>query len=179
MAQAATKLPINTEDRAPPRQSGPSEQTALERLWAEMENLFEHFGMRTNRPAFTSPPSFDLTLPRFGSWGLAPAVDVAEKNKHYEITAELPGISPSDVEVKLSHGTLTIKGEKKEEKEQRESDYVLSERRYGSFVRSFRLPDGVAADKIEAQFTNGVLSVKLPKSADSHEKGKTIPVKAA
>jgi HSP20 family protein len=75
--------------------------------------------------------------------------------------------------VKLSNGTLTIKGEKKEEKEQHESDYFLSER------RSFRLPDGVAADKIEAQFANGVLSVKLPKSADAQQKEKTIPVKAA
>lgn len=179
MAQAATKLPIKTDDRAPSRQSSSHEQTALERLWGEMENLFEHFGMRSSRQPFISPPSFDLTLPRIGSWGLAPAVDVAERDKHYEITAELPGISPSDVEVKLSNGTLTIKGEKKEEKEQRESDYVHSERRYGSFVRSFRLPDGVATDKIEAQFTNGVLSVKLPKSAEAQEKEKTIPVKAA
>lgn len=179
MAQAATKLPIKTETGAASRPSGPREQTALERLWSEMENLFEHFGVHSSRRAFTAPPSFDLTIPRLASWGLAPAVDVAEKNKHYEITAELPGISPADVEVKLSNGILTIKGEKKEEKQESESDYVLSERHYGSFVRSFRLPDDVAADKIEAQFTNGVLSVRMPRSVETRQNEKTIPVKAA
>lgn len=179
MAEAATKLPIKNETQTPARQAGATELTGLDRLWGEMEKLFEHFGLRSSRLPFAAPPAFDLTLPRIGSWGLTPAIDVAEKDKFYEITAELPGISPSDVEVKLSNGTLTIKGEKKEEKDQRENDYFLSERRYGSFVRSFRLPDGVATDKVEAQFANGVLSVKLPKSEDARQSEKTIPVKAA
>ena len=97
------------------------------------------------------------------AWGgAAPVVDVVEKDKEYEITAELPGLDEKNIEVKLSDDVLTIKGEKKEEKEEKQKDYYLSERRYGSFQRSFRLPDGVDAEKIEARFKNGVLTLSLP-----------------
>ena len=106
------------------------------------------------------------------SWNIAPAVDVSEKDKEFEIMAELPGLDEKDVEVKLANGNLTIKGEKKEEKEEREKDYYLSERRYGSFVRSFPLPEGVNADKIEASFAKGVLTVKLPKTAEAQAEKK-------
>ncbi|MHC2791871.1 HSP20 family molecular chaperone IbpA [Mesorhizobium jarvisii] len=75
--------------------------------------------------------------------------------------------------------TLTIKGEKQEEKEEKDKDYYLSERRYGSFQRSFQLPDGVDADKIDASFTKGVLTVKLPKTAEAQKAEKKITVKAA
>ena len=108
-----------------------------------------------------------------------PAVDVAEKDKEYEITAELPGMDESNIEVKLSNGMLTITGEKKEEKEEKKKDYYLSERRYGSFERSFQLPEGVDADKIEAKFTKGVLKVVLPKTAEAQKSVKKIAVKAS
>ncbi len=88
-------------------------------------------------------------------------------------------MSEKNVEIKLSNHTLTIKGEKSEEKEDKRKDYYLSERRYGSFQRSFQLPEGVDADKIEARFANGVLSVKLPKTAEAKKAEKTIAVKAA
>jgi HSP20 family protein len=97
-----------------------------------------------------------------------------EKDKEYEITAELPGM-----DVKLSNDMLTIKSEKKEEKEEREKDYYVSERRYGSFMRSFQVPEGVATGKIEATFSKGVLNVKLPKSPEAQNSEKTISVKAA
>ncbi|TIX36045.1 MAG: Hsp20 family protein, partial [Mesorhizobium sp.] len=74
---------------------------------------------------------------------------------------------------------LTIKGEKKEEKEEKDNDYYLSERRYGSFQRSFQLPEGVDADKIDATFAKGVLTVKLPKTAEAQKAEKKITVKAA
>jgi len=74
---------------------------------------------------------------------------------------------------------LTIKGEKKEEKEEKKKDYYMSERRFGSFERSFRLPDGIDADKISAEFKNGVLSVTLPKSAEAQKNERKITVKAA
>ncbi len=70
-----------------------------------------------------------------------------------------------DIEVNVANGALTIKGEKKEEKEEKQKDYYVSERRYGSFERYFELPDGVDAGKIEAAFKNGVLRVTLPKTA--------------
>jgi HSP20 family protein len=81
------------------------------------------------------------------TWGKAPAVDIAEHEKAYEITVELPGMDESNIDVKFSDGTLTIKGEKKDEREEKQKDYHLSERRYGSFQRSFGVPDGVDADK--------------------------------
>jgi len=83
-----------------------------------------------------------------------------------------------NVEVLFSDGVLTIKGEKQEEKEEKKKDYYMSERRYGSFRRSFEVPEGVDAEKIEASFKNGVLSVTLPKSPEAQKKEKKIPVTA-
>lgn len=106
-----------------------------------------------------------------------PAVDVVEKDKAYEITAELPGIDEKNVEVSLVDDVLTIRGEKSEEKEQKEKDYHLSERRYGSFQRSFRLPDGIDAGKIDASFKNGVLSITVPKSEESQRRQRKIEIR--
>ncbi|MBB4002131.1 MAG: Hsp20/alpha crystallin family protein [Aurantimonas endophytica] len=105
-----------------------------------------------------------------------PAVDVAEKDDECEITAE-PGLDEKDVEVKLSNGMPTSTGEKKEEKEGRHKDYYQSERRYGSFGRSFPPPQGVDRDAIDANFAKGVLAVRLPKTADSRAEEKKIKVK--
>ena len=124
---------------------------------------------------------FDLEMPRLsgGGWPVAPAIDLAEKEKEFEITAELPGLDDKNVEIKVANNTLTIRGEKTEEKEEKEKDYHLSERRYGSFQRSFTLPDGVDADKIEASFAKGVLTVRLPKTEEAQKSVKTTAVKSA
>jgi HSP20 family protein len=106
-------------------------------------------------------------------------MDIAETEKAYEITAELPGMSESDVEVVASNGGLTIKGEKKEEKEEKKKDYYLSERRYGSFERRMQIPEGVDADKIDATFKKGVLTVTLPKKPEGQKPAKKISVRAA
>jgi HSP20 family protein len=111
------------------------------------------------------------------SWAKIPAVDIADTEKGYEITAELPGMDEKNIEVKYADGTLTIKGEKKDEKEEKKKDYYLSERHYGSFQRSFSVPQGVDADKIEAAFKNGVLTVSLPKTAEAQKKEKQIEIK--
>jgi HSP20 family protein len=111
------------------------------------------------------------------SFGKVPAVDIVEKEKQYEVTAELPGMDEKNIDVKYADDILTIKGEKSEEKEEREKDYYLSERRFGSFHRSFRVPAGVEADKIEASFKNGVLTVILPKSAEAQKSEKKIAIK--
>jgi HSP20 family protein len=107
-----------------------------------------------------------------------PAVDFAETDKAYEITAELPGIEEKNIEVKLASGVWSIKGEKQEEKEEKDKNYYRRERSFGSFERSFRVPDDVEADKIEASFKNGVLSVTLPKAAEAPKEAKKIEVKA-
>jgi HSP20 family protein len=84
-------------------------------------------------------------------------MDIAETEKAYEITAELPGMSESDVEVVASNGDLTIKREKKEEKEEEKKDYYLSERRYGSFERRMQIPKGVDADRSRPRSRRGCL----------------------
>jgi HSP20 family protein len=106
-------------------------------------------------------------------------VDVSEGEKAYEITAELPGLDEKDIEVKLALGGLTIKGEKREEKEEKKKDYYLHERHFGSFERYFRLPDEVDPDKIEASFKKGVLTVTLPKKPEAQKAEKKIAIKAA
>ena len=83
-----------------------------------------------------------------------------------------------NIEVKLADGVLTIQGEKQEEKEDKQKDYYLRERNFGSFLRSFQVPDGVETNKIEANFKNGVLTLNLPKSAEAQKAAKKIEVKA-
>jgi HSP20 family molecular chaperone IbpA len=90
-----------------------------------------------------------------------------------KITAELPGMEENDIEVNVSDDVLTIKGEKKEAKK----DYYVSERHYGSFHRSFHIPDSIDTNKIEASFRNGLLTVTLPKTAQGEKKAKNIEVK--
>jgi HSP20 family protein len=111
------------------------------------------------------------------TWGRAPVVDVAERENEYEITAELPGMEEKDIELTVSDDVLKIRGERKEEKEEKNKDYHISERRYGSYQRSFRLPEGVDDSKIEAKFKNGLLTVTLPKTAEAQKKSKKIEVK--
>jgi HSP20 family protein len=84
-----------------------------------------------------------------------------------------------NIEVTVSSGMLTLKGEKTEEKEEKEKDYYLSERSYGSFQRSFPIPDVVDVNKIEASFARGLLTIKLPKSAEAQSKAKKIAIKSA
>jgi len=102
--------------------------------------------------------------------------DVGEDDKAIEISAELPGMDEDDVELTLSDGLLTIKGEKKAEHKEEEKNYHLTERRYGAFQRSFRLPDTVDEGKVKANFEKGVLKVTLPKNAEAKAKAKRIPI---
>ena len=100
-------------------------------------------------------------------------MDVVEKDKAFELTAELDA---KNIDIQLSDEMLTIKGEKQEETEEKTKDRYVSERRYGSFRRSLPIPDSVDINKIEANFKSGVLTVTLPKSPDAEKKQKTIPV---
>ena len=102
--------------------------------------------------------------------------DVSETDDAVEMTAELPGIDEKDIDLTLSDGVLTIKGEKKSEKETKERDYYLSERRYGSFARSMRVPDSVDQDNLKASFDKGVLRVVMPKRAEAKAKKKKIAI---
>jgi HSP20 family protein len=110
-------------------------------------------------------------------WSRTPAVDIVDKENAYELSAELPGMDENSIDVKFADGTLTIKGEKRDEREEKKKNFHLAERRYGSFQRSFSVPGGVDADRIEANFKNGVLTVTLPKTLQARKNEKKIPVK--
>ena len=120
------------------------------------------------------------SLPSWGNGGAAamlPTMDVAETDKDIEITAELPGLEEKDVQINISDNVLTIRGEKKAEKEQKDKNYRMVERSYGAFERSLELPDGVNADAIKATIDKGVLKVVVPKPAPAQVK--KIEVKSA
>jgi len=108
-----------------------------------------------------------------------PRVDVSEDDKEIRVTAELPGMDERDVEVVLSKDALTISGEKKEQSEDKGRNYYRMERRYGSFHRVVPLTAEVDENKVEASFKNGVLTVRLPKTAEAQSGRKKIEVKSA
>ncbi|MEE9421173.1 MAG: Hsp20/alpha crystallin family protein [Desulfatiglandaceae bacterium] len=102
------------------------------------------------------------------SW--VPAFDISENEKEYVVTAEIPGIDARDLDVTLSDGILTVKGEKKQEKEDKGENYHRVERSYGSFHRSFRIPEKVATEKVDASYKDGVLKLTLLKAETSEPK---------
>ncbi len=112
---------------------------------------------------------------RFLGRTFSPPIDIVEKDNEILITAEIPGIDQKDLEVDLSAGVLTIKGEKTEEREEKGENYHRVERSFGSFSRSFTLPCEVQEDNVEAKYKDGVLSLTLPKAESS--KKRTIPIK--
>lgn len=112
---------------------------------------------------------------KVNSW--YPSVDVSEKDDAFVMKAELPGVSKEDVKITLKENILTIHGEKKREKEENDKNYFRTERVYGSFQRTFTLPSSVRAEKIEAHFNDGVLTIEIPKAEEA--KPKEIEVRVA
>jgi HSP20 family protein len=178
--ETLTKTPVSNEEK--PAASGASMFAwhPVESLRREVDRLFEDFNHGAwHLPSRRWPFDIEPAWHRLSSLKIVPAVDIAEKEKTFEICAELPGMQQRDVEVSIANGVLRIKGEKKEQVEEKKKDYYLSERRYGSFERSFQVPDAVDVDRIEASFANGVLKMTLPKSAEAQKKEKKIEVKSA
>lgn len=150
-------------------------------LRSEIDHLFDELydnwpftslAQRGKSSSLTSPFVFGDTLP---------AIDVCEKDDQIEVKAELPGMDEKDIEVELTDRMLVISGEKKEEREEgeKEGNYYVSERRYGSFKRSIAVPEGIDHGKVDASFKKGVLTVVLKKTQESREKVKKIKVKAS
>ena len=124
-----------------------------------MRNVFDRFFEDTMAPSFLSEEKM-----------FVPAFDITESEKEYKVVAELPGMDEKELDVTFTDGILTVKGEKKQETEDKGETYHRIERRYGSFQRSFRIPDHVQADKIEATYKDGVLKLMIPKSEESEVK---------
>jgi len=125
-------------------------------------------------------PEIDLFDRMFSDWSVpslwieekvvVPAFDITENEKEYVISGEIPGIDPKDLDVTLTDGILSIKGEKKQESEEKEENYHRIERHYGSFQRSFRLPENIRREELDANYKDGILRLTLPKSKESEVK---------
>lgn len=134
-------------------------------LWREMDNLFDRF-------------LGDVRWPQRGVTShFAPALDLSENDDELVVKAELQGVDPKEVDISLTGDLLTIKGEKKSEKEEKGKNFHRIERSYGSFSRSVRLPCEVREDEVKAEYKNGVLDLRLPKAADTRRKSIKIEVK--
>ncbi|MCG8358491.1 MAG: Hsp20/alpha crystallin family protein [Kiloniellales bacterium] len=145
--------------------SGEGRDDPFHAFHRDIDRMFEEFGRNWRMPALAGRESL-----------LKPAIDVSETDNAIEVAAELPGIDEKDIEVEVANNTLTIKGEKKSEKEEKEKDYHLVERSYGSFLRSVPLPYDVDPEKITAKFSKGVLTVTMPKPPEVKEKVKKVKV---
>ena len=165
-------VPVEVKKTAPAQTSAPD-------IWqsfrSEMDRLFDRFGFPSLRrvfdiePAWRSASSFSFSVP---------AIDMSEDEKAYKISAELPGIDAKDIDVSVSGDMLVLKGEKRQEKEEKDKNYHFSERAYGSFQRAFDLPASVDRDKVAADFSKGVLTITLPKTADARKPQKKIAIKS-
>ncbi len=142
--------------------SWPSEVSGFQR---EMNKLFDSFFRGNWQDQETS----------LSVW--TPAVDITEQEDAYRVNVELPGVDKNDVSITLESNILTIRGTKKQEKEEKGKEYHRVERSYGSFHRSFTLPTSVQADKIDAVFKDGILNVTLPKAEEAKPKQIEVKVK--
>ncbi len=136
----------------------------FDRMRREMDRIWDSFFERRPR----------LRTEEEGDW--LPALDMAETTNELVVKAEIPGLDPKEVNISLSGKVLTIKGEKKQEREEKEEDYHLIERSYGAFARSIQLPAEVNSEKITASYKNGVLKIVLPKSEEAKKKEVKIKV---
>lgn len=141
----------------------PSDVLSMRKEFNRLFDNFFHGDLTDTTSAFTS------------TW--IPAVDIAERENDFDVKMELPGVAKEDVKITMQEGILTVKGEKKQEKESKGSDYHRVERSYGSFQRSFSLPAAVRAADIDASFSDGVLRITLPKAEEARPKQIDVKVK--
>ena len=135
----------------------------ISRMRREMDDLWSRlFGERMMEPAAA---------------GWLPSLDVKDADGSIVVTAELPGLTAKDIDLSISEDLLTIKGEKKAEAEKKEEGVYFSERYFGSFQRSVRLPASVDSDKVKADFKNGVVRIEMPKSEKSRTR--KIPIQSS
>lgn len=173
------------QDKTPARTESAGQSPATQRAWSpfwdlreEVENLFDDFASGTALAPFRGwrRPGGALS-----AGAALPRLDVIDKENEVKLVAELPGLEDKDIDVQVTDSMLTLSGEKKEETEKgdKEGDYYVCERRFGSFRRSIRLPEGIDQDKIDAHFKNGVLTIHLPKKPEAQTPSRKIKVKAA
>jgi HSP20 family protein len=142
----------------------------------ELEDMSDRLNSMFGRSALTrSPGSSNKDALTVFDW--APTVDIVETPEEFQIKAELPDVKKEDVKVSVDNGVIRIEGERKQDKEEKGKKYHRIERSYGSFLRTFTLPDNVDESKVQAEFKDGVLNVRLRKAEKA--KPKAIEVKVA
>lgn len=149
-----------------------SQGTGVWNPFREMEELTNRLGSLFGRSPMRSQRDEVMTS---AQW--APLVDITEDDKEYVVKAELPEVTKDDVKVTVDNGVLTVSGERKFEKEEKHRKYHRVERSYGSFMRSFTLPEDASSEKVHAAFKDGILTVHVAK--DEKAKPRSIEVKAA
>lgn len=131
------------------------------RLQDQVDRLFEDFGG-------LSLASDDLSM--------KPKIDLKETDTGFELTAEMPGVAKDDVDLRVTEDSVTLRAEKKSTREEKQDDYQMVERRFGTFQRAMRLPTHVDPDQVSAEFKDGVLKVSLPKAADAEPDSRKVEI---
>jgi HSP20 family protein len=172
-----TEIDVKRETTPAVRQ--PSGRDVFQSFRNEIDRLFDRFWQGFGFPSLPRAFEGEPFWRGEGAFGMAsPAVDFTEDDKAYHLTAELPGMTEKDIDVTMSADMLTISGQKRDQREQKDRNYHFSERRFGSFRRTLPLPQGIDRDKVEANFRNGVLAVTMPKTPDALQQHKKIEIKS-
>lgn len=174
MSSKPSEVPVKVTPAA-----GESAPNPMRSLREQIDRVFDEFpawfpwrhGERSlgRRPSLMATSTFSFATP---------AVDVTEREDAFELTAEVPGAEQKDIEVVVEDDMLILRGEKKAEREEGKEDYHLSERSYGAFQRAFQIPPQVQADKISADFKNGVLKITLPKNAEAKSRQRQVEIRS-
>ncbi len=173
MAEKSTQVQVK---KSSPATGAGHSLSSLRDRW---DSLFDDFLADFPRwPSWRRPLDIE-PLRRLSGGDLIPAVDIKEQDNSYLISAELPGMEDKDIAVEVQDDLLVLRGEKRAEREEKDKGYHLTERSYGSFTRSFRLPPDADAGKASASFGKGVLNISVPKSAEAQGKVKKIDIKAS
>lgn len=183
---AAKKAEIQPRTEVPVRKGA----AGLTTLRDEINELFDrfsgvhwpHWGRRREGDAWPASPwgrdpfaGFDWPAPWAAQDDLGRA-DLSETDEGYELQIDLPGMKKEDISVELSDGILSVSGERTDEREDQRKGYYLSERSYGSVQRSFRVPDSVRTEDVKAQFSDGVLTLTLPRTEEARKSARRIDV---
>ncbi|RMH04762.1 MAG: Hsp20/alpha crystallin family protein [Nitrospirae bacterium] len=150
----------------------PMRENPVVRLHQQIDQLFDEFFR-----GFPFSPFRRLDEPPTIGGLILPRVDIAESKKQYTITVEVPGVDEKDIDITLAEGTLTIRGEKRYEKEESDEQYHRVERSYGAFQRVISLPTDADEDKVEAKFKNGVLTITVGKNPNAKPPVRKIAIK--
>ena len=169
--ESGSTVPVRHHAPHPPAGGLPGPFVQLQR---EMDRLFADFFTGSGSAPFRYEGLFAGPL---ASGLLKPTLDIGATEREYTISVEVPGVDQKDVKIEITNNTLTIRGEKKQEKEEKEKNFYRMERSYGSFQRTLSLPDDADQEKINAVFKNGVLTVTMPRKALPQAEVKRIEIR--